>query len=177
MPFREGASIPLFQAIVDKKGAPHDGKLNRVAHGSLEEHADMLISLNLQGAGVFVMVNEGDGVTHAGNKTCRTIKNVVRVRAAFVDLDGSPLDPVLVAPVPPSIIVESSPNRWHTYWQLHDCPLEQFKPIQIALAEKFGGDPSVNDLCRVMRLPGFIHQKHDPFMTRIVDIKTIRGEQ
>ena len=166
-----------FQTFPDKKDESGVGGLTRVLHGFFHEHANTLASLNRDGAGVFVMANAGDGVIHPGNKTCRTIKNVIRVRAAFVDLDGSPLEPVLAAPVAPSIIVESSSGRWHGYWGLDNCPLEQFKPMQIALAEKFGGDPSVNDLCRVMRLPGFIHQKHDPFMTRIVDINKNSEEQ
>ncbi len=166
-----------FQTFPDKKDASGVGGLTRVLHGFFHQHANTLASLNRDGAGVFVMINQGDGVTHPGNKTCRTIKNVVRVRYAFVDLDGSPLEPVLAAPVAPSIVVESSPSRWHAYWHLNDCPLEQFKPMQIALAEKFGGDPSVNDLCRVMRLPGFIHHKHDPFMTRIVNTNKNQEEK
>jgi hypothetical protein len=166
-----------FQTIADKKGASDGRRLNRVLHGSFDEHADALVSLNILGAGIFVMVNEGDGVTRPGNKTCRAIKNVIRVRSAFVDLDGSPVDPVIEANVPPSIVVESSPNRWHAYWRLDDCPLDQFKAMQLALAERFGGDPAVNDLCRVMRLPGFIHQKQDPFMTRIVDIHEMKGKR
>jgi hypothetical protein len=166
-----------FQTFPDKKGARRGGNLSCVVHGSLDEHAKTLASLNLQGAGVFVMVNAGDGTVHAGNKTCRTAKNVVRIRSAFIDLDGSPLDPVLETEVLPSIVVESSPTRWHAYWQLDDCPLDRFKPMQIALAEKFGGDSSVNDLCRVMRVPGFYHQKADLFMTRIVDINEIKGKQ
>ena len=163
-----------FQTFLDKKDVQKFGKLSRVLHGSLDEHATTLVSLNDQGAGVFVMVNEGDGITHDGNRTCRSAKNVIRVRAAFVDLDGSPLEPVLKARVAPSIIVESSPMRWHAYWRLDDCPLDRFTPIQTALAERFAGDPSVSDLPRVMRLPGFIHHKHDPFMTRIVDINEVR---
>jgi len=166
-----------FQTIADRKGASDGWRLNRVLHGSFDEHADALVSLNILGAGIFVMVNEGDGVTRPGNKTCRAIKNVIRVRSAFVDLDGSPVDPVIEAKVQPSIVVESSPNRWHAYWRLDDCPLGQFKAMQLALAERFGGDPAVNDLCRVMRLPGFIHQKQDPFMTRIVDIHEMKGKQ
>jgi len=166
-----------FQTFSDKKDASQRSGLTRVLHGSLDEYADQLISLNLQGAGIFVMVNEGDGVVHPGNKTPRTNKNVIRIRSAFVDLDGSPLDPVRDAKVVPSIIVKSSPGRWHAYWHLTDCPLEHFKPIQRALAERFGGDPAVCDLSRVMRLPGFIHQKHDSFQTRIMDSKEIEEKQ
>src|SRR5208283_4699107 len=119
-----------------------------------------LTRLNGQGAGIFIMVNAGD-------LKGRTQENVVSVRAVFVDLDGSPLQPVKDAPFKPHIVVESSPGRYHAYWMVSDCPLEQFTLIQKALARKFNGDPKVNDLCRVLRLPGFYHRKAEPFMTRI----------
>jgi hypothetical protein len=140
----------------------------KVLHGTLDEHAQELTQLNQQGAGVFVMVNAGDGAIKAGRKTCRTNDNVVGIRALWVDLDGAPLDPVLAAPRPADLIVESSPERWHAYW-LATSPLEDFAATQQALAERFNGDPSVTDLARVMRLPGFYHQKTDsPFMTRLI---------
>lgn len=141
---------------------------NRVLHGTLAQHEEVLVDLNTHGAGIFVMVNRGDGVVHAGCKTCRTKANVIAVRALFVDLDGAPLRPLMDAAAPPNIIVESSPGRYHAYWIGVDCPLEAFAPSQIALAQRFGGDEKVSDLPRVMRLPGFIHQKGEPFMTRII---------
>jgi len=147
-----------FQTIPDKKTALRGSALAHVFHGDPDEHLETLVSLNRQGAGVFVMVNEGDGVVHPGIRTCRTVKNVIRVSSFFIDLDGSPLDPVLKAKVLPSIIVESSPAHWHAYWLVEDCPLAQFKPTQITLAEKFAGDPSVNDLCRVLRVLVQQHQ-------------------
>lgn len=141
---------------------------NRVLHGTFAQHEEVLVDLNNHGAGIFVMVNRGDGVVHAGSKTCRTKENVVAVHALFVDLDGAPLQPLMDAAAPPNIIVESSPGRYHGYWTGIECPLAAFAPSQIALARHFGGDETVKDLPRVMRLPGFIHQKGEPFMTRII---------
>jgi hypothetical protein len=106
------------------------------------------------------MVNFGD---QKGRKEA----NVQGVRAVFLDLDGAPLQPVLDAGVEPHAIVESSPGKWHVYWQVTGCALDQFKPAQIALAKKFGGDLNVNDLPRVLRVPGFVHQKGEPVQTRI----------
>lgn len=142
--------------------------LARVMHGTLDEHAEQLIRLNELGAGVFVMVNEGDGVIKDGNETCRTNANVIRVRAQFLDLDGSPLAPVIGLEARPTMIIESSPGRWHVYWRTLDTVLSEFSVNQTVLAMKFRGDPAVKDLARVMRLPGFMHQKAKPFMTRIV---------
>ena len=114
------------------------------------------------------MVNRGDGVARPGRKTPRSTENVIAVRAVFVYLDGSPLEPVQQAVPAPTVIVESSPGRWHAYWKTHDCPLEEFTRRQGQLAARFRGDPSVTDLPRVMRLPGFLHRKRDPFLTRVI---------
>ncbi|HOB93475.1 MAG TPA: DNA-primase RepB domain-containing protein [Aquabacterium sp.] len=155
-----------FQTFDDNKHRK-DIRLARVLHGNLAQHAEALISLQARGAGVFVMVNRGDGVVHPGAKTCRAAASVVAVRALFADLDGAPLEPVKAA-LTPDIIVESSPGRWHTYWKTDDCPLHDFTLRQKQIAAKFRGDPKVVDLPRVMRLPGFLHQKDKPFLTRLV---------
>jgi hypothetical protein len=162
-----------FQTFADKKvdaqaaahAAAAEGRkvvgLIRQFSGTFTQHATQLAELNLAGAGIFFTVNETDG-------TGRKSGNIIRVRAIFVDLDGSPLDPVMAHSTPPSITVESSPNRYHAYWLTDDCPLDQFKTAQQRLAHQFNGDPKVCDLPRVMRLPGFIHQKAEHFMTRII---------
>jgi hypothetical protein len=144
-------------------GEAHPGRrtLTRVLHGTPERYAVTLQSLNLKGAGVFVMVNRGD---LQGRKE----SNVTGVRAVFLDLDGAPLTPVLESSLPPRIVVESSPGKWHCYWPVVDMPLERFNEAQKALANRFQGDPKVCDLPRVMRLPGFLHHKGAPFQSRLV---------
>jgi AAA domain-containing protein/DNA primase RepB-like protein len=138
-----------FQTFDDTKAKRKH--LVRVFHGTLEQHSDELSRLNADGAGVFVTVNETD--------LCgRTAENVTRVRAAFVDLDGAPLDPV--EDCQPNIVVESSPGRWHAYWLVTDLRLDQFTALQERLSKKFRADPAVKDLPRVMRLPGFFHRKN-----------------
>ena len=113
-------------------------------------------------AGVFVTVNETDGKG-------RQAHNVARVRAVFADLDGAPLAPVLEAGLEPHIVCESSPGRYHAYWLCDDCSLDQFEHVQRALAQRFGGDPSVHDRSRVMRLPGFRHFKGDAQTCKLLD--------
>ena len=55
--------------------------------------------------------------------------------------------------------MRSSENKWHVYWCIDDAPLSAFGGTQKKLSELFGSDPAVCDLPRVMRLPGFPHQK------------------
>lgn len=137
--------------------------LSKVLHGTFDKHADALEKLNDQGAGVFVMVCQGDA---KGRKK----ENVTKVRAVFIDLDGAPLAPVGDAPIKPHITVESSPGRYHAYWLVEDCTLDMFSPLQKALAKRFDGDICVHDLPRVMRVPGFMHRKDEPSMTKIINI-------
>lgn len=149
-----------FMAIPE--GAAKGSGSPIVLHGTLQDHLARLIELNSAGYGIFVMINEGDLLG-------RKASNVIRVRAQFVDLDGAPVEPLLATAAPPHILVESSPNKWHGYWRVDDCPNDKFKERQHALADRFGGDKSVCDLPRVMRLPGFWHRKTaTPFQTRLV---------
>lgn len=158
-----------FQTFSDKKDKSRATKGDpnaRVLHGTLDEHLASLVALQRRGAGVFVMVNKGDGIVHLPNKTCRNKASVIAVRALWIDLDGSPLEPVLAA-YPPDIVVETSPGKWHAYWLTRDCPVEEFCSLQSQIAQKYGGDPKVADLPRVMRLPGFWHQKGVPVQARM----------
>lgn len=150
-----------FQTFDDVKGRG-DKQLIRVLHGTLEQHLSILTDLNRKGAGVFWTVNETD---LQGRET----KNITRVRALFVDLDGAPLEPVLAAPLTPQIVVESSPRRFHAYWLIEDMKLEHFTSVQKALIQRFKSDPCVHDLPRVMRLPGFYHRKGDPVLVKVIE--------
>lgn len=145
-----------FQTVDDK--GKQRGWLTRKPHGTLAQHRDELERLNAAGAGVFVTINETDGQG-------RTTANVVSVRALFADFDGAPLPETW--PLPPHIIVESSPGRWHAYWPVADVPLALFSTLQTGLAAIYGSDPAVKDLPRAMRLPGFIHYKRNPQPVRL----------
>ena len=150
-----------FQTFDDNRERD-DPALRHVFHGSFKKRFNELVRLNRKGAAVCVMINEGDG-------RGRQADNVISVRAVFLDLDDAPLDPVGDHQLTPHVIVESSPGRFHCYWRVKDFPKEWFSEIQKAIAYQFGGDPSVNDLARVMRLPGFYHRKAKPFRTKIVE--------
>lgn len=115
---------------------------------------------------VSLTINETNG---KGRKT----SDVTKVRSVWADFDGVKLPSNWEHK--PSMIVETSPGRFHAYWftvvgdDKYNVPLEAFKPIQEGIALKFDSDPAVKDLPKAMRLPGFYHQKKDPFMVRIVD--------
>ena len=154
-----------FQTFEDNQDRKEPG-LNSVRHGTLDQNFDHLVQYSEKGAGVFVVINKTD-------LRGRTKNNVEKVRSCFCDLDGVPIEPVLIHQLEPSILVESSEGRWHTYYIARDVPLGAFTELQHAIADAFDGDRACCDLPRVMRLPGFLHQKvkngirSEPFMTRI----------
>ena len=154
-----GKSLVTFQTFDDTTAKRRN--LSQIVHGWTQFNAARLRALNDKGAGVFYMVNQGDG-------TGRSATNVTGVRALFVDLDGAPLEPVLEAPLRPHIAVQSSPGKYHAYWLVHGVRLDEFTDLQRHLAEKFDGDASVIDLPRVMRVPGFMHQKGAPHLSTLI---------
>src|SRR5262249_30712218 len=104
----------------------------------------------------------------------RKTNNIKRVRAGFSDLDGAPLEPVLADGEPqPHIVTVTSPGRFHAYYLGEGIPLDQFESLQKAIAARLNGDRAVHALPRVMRLPGFIHRKGEPFLVRILQINDI----
>jgi hypothetical protein len=147
-----------FQTFDDQKqGRVHPAIIHRTLGKCWRE----LTRLNDLGGGIYVMLNRGNGQG-------RRAEDVTAVRAFFVDLDGAPLQPVLNAVLNPHLIVETSAGRFHAIWLVADCRLDQFTGIQKALAARFGGDPTVIGLPRVVRLPGFWHMKEKPQLSRLL---------
>lgn len=166
----DGSEIFSFQTFVDEKGLEHAVKeerskeLTRTLHGRFDNLADQLVALNQKGAGVFVCVNRTNGMGIRG-------KDVDRIRSFFVDDDSDHLSPEDF-PVPPSMIVRTKRGA-HFYWLTSNgLDKSHFGPTQKALAERYGTDPSVFNLNRVMRIPGFMHNKGDPFLVTIEHLNT-----
>ncbi|MGH6639247.1 MAG: DNA-primase RepB domain-containing protein, partial [Polaromonas sp.] len=123
-------------------------RINAATHrsGSFTSLEPWLSEMNRQGFGVFVTINRTD-------LKGRRKENIVKVRAVFADLDGSPLEPVMQCALQPHLIVESSPGRYHVFWLVNDLPMDQFELVQSAIAKRFGADPKCKDLSRVLRVP------------------------
>jgi RepB DNA-primase from phage plasmid len=158
---QDGAGV-TFQTFDDSNRK--DKSLTRIIHAPIVTAASLrpLIELSNRGAGIFFTVNRTD-------LKGRTAANVTGIRAVFADLDGAPLESILTGPLLPSITVESSPGRYHAYWLTDDVLLEDFKYIQKSIIVRFGSDPAIHDRPRVMRLPGFAHQKKEPFISYVFE--------
>jgi hypothetical protein len=145
----------------------------RILHGTLRDHWSVLKAMNSEGAGVYAMVNRGNG----GG---RNNASVISITNLLLDLDGSPLEPVLSCAVKPHVVLATSDGRYQGRWKIRPVPITQetrdenrilFKKVQIGLAEKFDGDPSVCDLARVARIPQFVNYNHGkPFLVKTLQV-------
>lgn len=149
-----------YQTYTDGE-KPKPDPLRRIWHGSIDQQFQELANLNKRGASVCVTINETD---FKG----RTAENIVRVRSVFAEMDEGPIDPCMQCALEPSMVVESSPGKYHVYWLVDGLPIEQFHGVQNVIIRRFGADPSCKDVARVLRVPGFHHQKHAPHMVRMI---------
>lgn len=142
----------------------HDTNKEVPAHnyrGSIDEIWPTLVDYNSRGYGVFCTINALDGVG-------RDLHNVSYVRAHFVDLDD-PLNSQdgydRAAAAGACFAVQTSPGKFHLYWKMEPyAGNDFFTLIQKKLCQLYNGDRSIIDATRVMRVPGFLHQKNEPFL-------------
>lgn len=116
---------------------------------------------NEAGWAVYYSVNRSDG---EGRKRA----NMLGARAVAIDLDGAPLPKTWK--IRPHVILESSPGKFQCLWAINETDnFAAHHDMMMRLAIHYGGDRSVCDITRVLRLAGFLHQKAKPFRSRIVE--------
>lgn len=146
-----------LRSFPDQGSGP--GKNYTVA-GLAEIKSQLITANESEGQGIFFVVNPG------GHKDAA----IKQISAHFVEADEVSLDEqyqnLMAFALPPSIIVKTRKSL-HGYWLLKadEDPgqtVAHFRPVQKALAAHFKGDPVISNPSRVMRLPGFNHNKQDP---------------
>jgi len=119
------------------------------------------------GWGSFFCVNELDRSKDPGTKDKpkhRTKRMFERARAIFLDFDKSNNTPPDNFPIPPNIVVNSSPGKYHYYWLTSTTDADAWNKVMDGLVRQYDGDPQAKDLSRILRVPGFKHQKGEPFL-------------
>lgn len=144
-----------FQTFGDKKNTG----IARIFNGKFTEHARQLIDLNKKGSGVFVTINETDGKG-------RKVENIISQRAVWIE-DDDGLN--IKTPLPPHLVTETSPGKFHRIFLVSGMTREDHKAIQEVMVKHYGSDPNAKDLARVLRVPGFLHQKGEPFMVQLLE--------
>ncbi|MDR2562048.1 MAG: hypothetical protein LBC63_09800 [Holophagales bacterium] len=183
-------ALHCFQTFDDDEERKCQGKQRRelvsqFSGTSTGSHMARLSRLNCNGAGVFDVINQTDG---RGAKK----ENITSLRAYWTDLDRDKLakEPYTLGDVraalsdcPPSVIIET-PGGWHLYWLLvkflpcgdeheRDEAEALLRRIQARLA-RFGADPAVCTVNRVLRLPGFYHCKAEPTLVMLLELNNYR---
>ncbi len=132
----------------------------RILHGALKRIKDDLVREQGLGAGIYVVVNRTDGKG-------RRRENVVAATAVFVDGDNIPLPKNW--PIEPHIICLRDETHWHAYWLIVPTDdLAAWTLTQKRVANFLGTDPKISDPPRVLRVPGFWHQKGDPIFVILI---------
>ena len=166
---KERASKKLiYQVSTEHNQYPIDGEIDFRAQTIPVQLILDLEARNEYRACCSLTINETDG-------NGRTGQNMKRIRSLFADFDDP--DTVLpVFPIKPSMIVESSPSKYHVYFfttienESYNVPLASFKGLQESIATKYKTDDSMKDVTKALRIPGFWHCKKEPFfMSRIID--------
>lgn len=120
---------------------------------------------NTQGFGIFTTVNSFDGA--------RRKENLIKINAWAVDIDEGSKDDmrrrILSCPLPPSMAVETK-RGFQVWWGAKDGKADHWNAIVLErLVPHFGADKNARDLCRILRVPGYLHLKDpaDPFKIKI----------
>lgn len=127
--------------------------------GTLPQLWNEIISWNNAGYGAFININDmdGSGTYH--------IANVRACRVQVTDLDNlsarQNYDRATQFYPAPSFAVQSSPGKFHVYWQTsYHTNKDGFTLLQRKLRTLFDGDKTIIDPSRVLRLPGTLHLKN-----------------
>lgn len=126
---------------------------------------------------MFATVNEMDGTGYTADgqpikgQSGDKGENVRMIRAHVVDLDNlsamQNLQRTKTHNPPPQFAVQTSPGKGHVYWVSHYLAnLETYRMIQRKLRQFYDGDKAVVDATRVLRVPGFLHQKGAPHLVK-----------
>lgn len=136
----------------------------RIFYTDIATGQRILKTRNDEGYCCYFTVNETQGKS-------RRKTDITRCRAIWVE-DDTPRDaPRTDFPLLPSIVVNSSPGKYHYYWLTSTTKADEWNAVMQTMVEVHGCDKQARDISRVLRVPGFIHKKKisDPFTTELVD--------
>jgi hypothetical protein len=128
---------------------------------ALERAAD----LNRRGYEAFFIFNQPDPKRLERGQPTRD-QDIKRFDAFGLDFDTptspgeSHLERLEGLPCAPSWIVQTSPGRFHAYWQTSDpVSPDEGQRITRALCRKLEADPKATSAAQLLRLPGFLNWK------------------
>lgn len=124
-------------------------------------HVGEIIELASEWAGkatLHITLNDTD---HRGRRS----ENIKAARVLCMDIDRKIDNQELVTlykELKPTMVVESSPGKYHFYWRLDpSVTLDQWRVAQLGLAWKFGADLDLSVVSKMIRVPGLARRCKD----------------
>lgn len=154
----------IYATVPDKED--DNGKFYHY-HSPFEDCKHHLKNDNAINRGVFFCVNELDRTLDPQRK--RTKKMFVRARAVWVEDDEKRVTARTDWPIPPNLIVNSSPGKFHYYWLTSTDDVQEWDGVMNTMVNEHGSDNQAKDIARVLRLPGFNHCKKEPHEVTYVE--------
>jgi hypothetical protein len=120
---------------------------------------------NKKGYGIFWTVNEFSGD--------RKKENLTKINSWAIDIDGGDKQEHIARMkkfIRPSLVVETK-NGFHVYWHAKNAKLSNYESIVLdRLVHFFNADEKARDVARILRVPGYLHQKNpkEPFEIKSV---------
>lgn len=135
----------------------------KLQYGSLDKLNSKLQALNDDVFCIYVTINETEGWS-------RKKQDITRCRAVWIEDDVPVNEPRTDFPIPASMVVESSPGKYHYYWLTSTTEFEQWDAVMQTMVDVWGCDFKARDISRVLRVPGFVHRKNldKKFTARLV---------
>lgn len=121
-----------------------------------------------RGYGIFMTVNDFGGQP-------RRKENLKQILAWPVDIDtGSKAEQFArlhSSPLIPSMIIETKRGYQAWWWAAPDAKPEHWNAIVLErLVPYFGADSNARDICRILRVPGYLHLKDPTQPFRIAEV-------
>lgn len=145
----------------------HDQRKDLPAHNYRGTIADLwptLADYNVRGHGIFCNVN---AMKEIGQGERLTLDHVEFIRSHIIDLDSvtATADFQRATAAGASFVVHTSPGKYHVYFRVQPYVGNEFYTLQQRkFAQLYNGDPKVIDATRIIRMPGFLHQKGAPHL-------------
>lgn len=107
--------------------------------------------------GIFWTVNRFDGP--------RRKENCKEILSWAIDIDEGTKEEqrarIKAVPLEASMIYETA-RGYHLYFHATDGDPENYRDIVERMVERYGADKNAKDVCRILRVPGYMHWKQEP---------------
>ena len=151
----------VFQTFDDK------GENKSLTRVSSVMTVDELMAYNKQGAGIFFSPN----AFPEGQRKKNLCKGI---NAWFCEMDEGTIDEQLAklesSPLQPTFVIKTRKSL-HLYWLANQSTKPNqghWDAITSGLIHHFNADRACKDISRVLRIPGFFHNKEEPLMVEIL---------